>query len=146
MKDGLIEKHLHFIVFLGFHFAADGVFVGFAGFHFYEGRHIPLHIVETALQSERFADIRRFEHCICLVEFISGGMKGIIHRLTDMLKVQFAVVKELTFFLPVPQIGAGCQFDRITPEGFLHTSPVIDIFFVLCMNPFIQEKVGYISQ
>ncbi|GFH88759.1 hypothetical protein IMSAGC001_04204 [Bacteroides acidifaciens] len=104
-----------------------------------------MHIIEAPLESECLADIRRFEHRVCLVEFISGGVEGIVHRLTDMLEVQFAIVKELAFFLPVLQVGAGCQLDRIAPESFLHTSPVVH-FFILRVNPFIEEKIGYISQ
>ena len=72
-------------------------------------------------------------------------MKGIIDRFTNMIEVQFAVLKELAFFLFVTQIGTGSQLNRITPEGFLHTGTIIYVF-TLCMNPFIQKKIGDISQ
>ena len=72
-------------------------------------------------------------------------MKGIIDRFTNMIEVQFTVLKELAFFLFVTQIGTGSQFNRITPENFLHTGTIIYIF-TLRMNPFVQEKIGYISQ
>ena len=141
----LIKKHLHLVVLFRFHLAADSVLVSFTRFHFDEGGHIPLHIIKATLQSERFADIRRFKHRIRLVQFVSGSMKSIIHRFADMLEMQFAIIKELTFLLSVPQIGASRQFDGIAAESLLHTSPIINIL-VRRMNPFIQKEIGNISQ
>ena len=114
----LIKQHLHLVVLFRFHLAADSVLVSFTRFHFDEGGHIPLHIIKATLQPERFA---------------------------DMLEMQFAIIKELTFLLSVPQIGASRQFDGIAAESLLHTSPIINIL-VRRMNPFIQKEIGNISQ
>ena len=141
----LIKQHLYLIILFRFYLAPDSILVRFTGFHFDKRRHIPLHIVKTSLKSECFANIRWFEHGICLVKLIAGCMKGVIYCFTNMIEVQFAVFKELAFFLLVSQIRAGGQFNRITPEGFLHTGTIVYLF-TLCMNPFVQKKVGYISQ
>ena len=145
LQDCLIKQHLHFIILFRLHFATDSIFVSLTRFHFDKGGHIPLHIVETPLQSECFANIRRFEHSIRLIQFVSGSRESIVYRFTDMLKVKFTVIEEPAFLFLVTQIGTGCQFDRIAPESFLHTRTVINFFF-LCMNPFIQKKVGNVSQ
>ena len=126
LQNCLIKQHLHLIILFRFHFSANRIFVSLSRFHFDERRHIALHIVEPPLQAERFTYIRRFEHGIRLVQFVAGGMKSIIHRLTDMIKMEFAVIKELTFLLPITQVGTSSQFNRIT-------------------YPLIEEKVGYIS-
>ena len=70
-------------------------------------------------------------------------MKGVIHRLTNMIEMKFAVIKELPLLLPVTQIGTSRQLNRITAESFPHTFQIVDLS--LCMYPLIEEKVGYIS-
>ena len=123
LQNCLIKQHLHLIILFRFHFSANRIFVSLSRFHFDERRHIALHIVEPPLQAERFTYIRRFEHGIRLVQFVAGGMKSII--------------------LPITQVGTSSQFNRITPESFLHTFQIIHLPFR--MYPLIEEKVGYIS-
>ena len=56
----------------------------------------------------------------------------------------FAVSKKFTFLFVVAQIGTGSQFNGIRTECFFHTRQIVR--FSLCMNPFIQKEIGYITQ
>ena len=144
LQYGLVEQHLHTIVFLGFYLTADGIFVGLARLHLDERRHVALHVVEAALQPQRFTNVRRLQHGILPVESIPRCRKGILHRPTDIVEMQAAVGKELPFLRRITQLRTSRQLQRIGAESLLHACQIIGL--VLGMNPFVQEKVSNVTQ
>ena len=121
LQHSLIEQHLHLIVFFRLHLTTDGILVRLTGLHFNERGHIPLHVVQTPLQTQ----------CFC-------------HRPVDIIEMALAIGKEFSFLLPVAQVGTCCQLDGIRTEGLLHACQIIGC--LLGMNPFVQKEVGNITQ
>ena len=140
----LIQQHLYLIILLRLHLAPDRILVSFARLHFYEGRHIALHIVQAALQSQSFTDIGRFQYGIRLIQFITGSTESLRHRLSDMVEVPFTISEEFLFLFFIQQISTRGQINGIGTERFLHTSQIVR--FLLGIDPLIQKKIGDVSK
>ena len=68
-----------------------------------------------------------------------------LHDIPYMLKVHPAILGKLFLFGRITKFGTSSQFDGILPERLLHTVYIVR-FLLTCMYPFIQKKIGYISQ
>ena len=144
LQHGLVEQHLHQVIFLGHNLAADGIFLRPPGLHLDEGGHVALHIVQAALQAQGLAQVGRLQDGIPAVQPVAGGVEGLRHRLAEVLEVQPAIGKELAFLFQVAQVGTGGQLDGIGTESLLHAGQVIRLG--LRMNPLVQEQVDNVSQ
>ena len=139
-----IKQHLYPVILFRLYLVTYGILISFSGFHFYETTHIPLHIVQTPLYAQCFTDVRRFKYRILFIQIISGIMKSIGHYFTDMLKMQLTIIKELLFFYLILQVLTSGNLYRIPLKRFLHARKVIHLS--IRVNPFVQEKIHYISQ
>ena len=140
-----IKQHLHPIVFLRLYLSLDGKFVRFARLHFDEATHITLHVVQSPLYSQSLADIRRFQDGIRLVEIVPGSQECLCHRLPDMIEMHLTIRKECFLILFVHQVLTHSQFNRILFESLLHAGQIIRCF-LSCIDPFIQEQIGNVTQ
>ena len=145
LKNSHIEKHLHPIVFLWFYLALDGILIRLARLHFNEAAHVTLHIVESPLDAQGFADIRRFQHSIQLVEIVPGSQESFRHRLPDMFEMHPAILEKSFLLFHILKLLANSQFNGILAECLLHARQIIGRF-LSCINPFIQKQIGNVTQ
>ena len=145
LKDSHIEQHLHPIILLWFYFSSDSKFIRLARLHFNETAHVTLHVVKSSLYSQRFTNISGFQHRIRFIKLITRSQECLSHRFADMFEMHPAILKERCFIFCIKQFLANSQFNGILFESLLHTGYIIR-FFLLGMNPFIQEKIGNVTQ
>ena len=62
-----------------------------------------------------------------------------------MIKMHLTIFKESRFFFFIQQLLTSRQFNGISFEYFLHAIKVLR-FFLVCIYPFIQKEIGYITQ
>ena len=126
------------------HASAQAVFVGFAGLHLDEGRSVALHVVQSSLQPQRFADVGGFKHGIVRLKPVAGGAEGFGHGVSYVVEVAAALAEEVALAFRLGQFGAGGQFQGIAAEGFLHAGGVVR-GGVAGVYPFVEEQVGYVA-
>ena len=142
-QHGLIEQHLHEIVLARQYMTGHRELVGFARLHLYKRMHVTLHIVETALNAQRFADVRGFEYGIGLVQLIARLTESDIYRLLDIAKVLLTILGQFTFLGGILQGGTGRDADRMLAKSLHHTFLINGSIFV---DPFVEEGIGNVTQ
>ena len=140
-----VKKHLYPIVLFWFQFPLHGIFICLPRLHFYETAHVALHIVQSSLNAQCLTNIRGFQYGIRFIQIVSRFQEGIINRLTNMFKMHLTIFKESCFFFFIQQFLTSRQFNGIPFEYFLHAIKIFR-FLLACIYPFIQKKIGYITQ